>query len=501
MMISACQCGKSLILSVVSSLERDKRDLKGKRLRVDTTMGRAGREKIFVFKNRRWQTLIVITLLLASFGFFLSFVGRTMQYDEAYTLRHFAVHPGIALLSYTEPNNHKLHSLLVWASTTLAGKSLIAVRFPALACAVLALAMMYRVGRKVGGWQVGLAAAVFLATNGVFADYAVNARGYTLAIFLTLALVEQVFLSKPRPTRRSHYGLMLTACALMLTLPTMALLLAGVIVTLLWLARTPRKYLLLIPPLVIGSMGGALFYLPAVMMGSLARSAGRFGYRELAPLAAEWWSMIFGTPVVGFVLAICFACGVLVLYGQAPFRQTALRQAALAVGGTAVVLLLVQFVLTGQVFYGRNYLYLLPLVCVIAALGTTLLSRRGTVGVAVAVALIAAVPLRATLGAETVFDQLLARFDLMVAENDLVVIGNFADEPLFYSLEQRGQMELLFLSENKARLLVITQAGDDMTTVLNVYGLTPYVAGCQQSEDARWLPFIIYECGFSATPA
>lgn len=456
-----------------------------------------------MFKRIRWQTLIVITLLMLSFGFFLSFVGRTMQYDEAYTLRHFAVHPGIALLSYTEPNNHKLHSLLVWASTALAGKSLIAVRFPALMLAVLALAMMYRVGRKVGGWQVGLAAAVFLATNSVFADYAVNARGYTLVIFLTLALIDQVFLTAPRPTRRSRYGLMLTACALLLTLPTMALLVAGVIVTLLWQVRKQRKALLLVPPLVIGSIGGALFYLPAVMLGSLARTAGRFGYREIAPLAAETWTMIFGTPRAGLVLAICFAGGVLVLLwrGGVSRQVTALRQVALGIGGTAVVLLLVQFALTGQVFYGRNYLYLLPLVCVIASLGMTLLSRRGTAVAALVVAVIAVAPLRATLGAETVFDQLLARFDQMVTDSDLVVIGNFADEPMFYSLEQRGQMDLLFLSENKTRLLVVTQAADDPATLLDVYGLMSYVAGCQQSEDARWQPFVVYECGFSATPA
>lgn len=464
-------------------------------------MGRVCREKIVLDRNKHWQTLIVVILLLVSFSFFLCYIGRTIQYDEAYTLRHFAVHPGIALLSYTEPNNHKLHSLLVWVSTLLAGKSLIAVRFPALLLAVLTLAMMYRVGRKAGGWQVGLAAAVFLATNGVFADYAVNARGYTLAIFLTLVLIDRVFLTPTHPTRQARYGLMLTACGLILTLPTMALLLAGVIVTLVWQARTRRKTLLLVPPLVIGGIGGALFYVPAVMMGSLARSVGRFGYRELAPLAAEWWTLLFGTPGAGLMLAICFSCGLLVLRRQANLQQVRLRQAVIGIAGAAVVLLLAQFVLTGQVFYGRNYLYLLPLVCLIAALGITLLSRRGTALLAVAVAVIAITPLRATLGAHTVFDQLLTRFDLLVSDSDMVVIGNFADEPMFYSLEQRGQMDLLFLSENKTRLLVITQAGDEPETLLDVYGLRSYVEDCQQSEDARWQPFVVYECGFSATPA
>lgn len=470
-------------------------------LKSATTMGRVYREKIVLDRNKHWQTLIVVILLLVSFSFFLGYIGRTIQYDEAYTLRHFAVHPGIALLSYTEPNNHKLHSLLVWASTMLAGKSLIAVRFPALLLAVLALAMMYRVGRKAGGWQVGLATTVFLATNGVFADYAVNARGYTLAIFLTLVLIDRVFLTPTHPTRRSRYVLMLTACGLVLTLPTMALLVVGVFVTLLWQSRTRRQSLLLVPPLAIGSIGGILFYVPAVMMGSLARSAGRFGYRELAPLAAEWWTMIFGTQGAGLVLAICFACGLLVLCWQATLQQVTLRQAGIGIAGAAIALLLAQFALTGQVFYGRNYLYLLPLVCVIAALGTTLLSRRGRVLLAVGVAVIAIAPLRATLGAETVFDQLLTRFDLLVSDSDMVVIGNFADEAIFYSLEQRGQMDLLFLSKNKTRLLVITQNGDEPATLLDVYGLTSYVAGCQQSEDGRWQPFVVYECGFSATPA
>ncbi len=155
-------------------------------------------KEIGLRKRGHGHQVLIVALLLATFGFYVSFVSRTIQYDEAYTLRHFAVHPGIALLSYTEPNNHMLHSLLVWVSTTLAGMSLVAVRFPALLMALLAVAMMYRVGCRLGGWQVGLLAAAFLVTNGVFADYAVNARGYTLAIFLTLALVDQVFLSKLR---------------------------------------------------------------------------------------------------------------------------------------------------------------------------------------------------------------------------------------------------------------------------------------------------------------
>lgn|GEM_PF-2784643 len=440
---------------------------------------------------------LIIVLLLATFGFYLSFVNRTIQYDEAYTLRHFAVHPGIALLSYTEPNNHMLHSLLVWAMTTVGGMSLVAVRFPALAMAILSIAMMYRVGCKIGGWQVGFGAAVFLATNVTFADYAVNARGYTLAIFLTLALVDQVFVSLPKQTRLYRYRLLLTCFALILTLPTMVVLVAGVFLWLVFPSRVQRNYLLAVPPVVIGSVGAVLFYLPAVLAGSLAHNAGRFGYHELNPLLSEWLAIIFGTPLVGVILLAACAVGLTLLLARS--RGSVLGQILLSIAGTAVTANLVQYVLLKQVFYGRNYFYVLPLVCVVAAFGMAAIHRKGAVIIALVVCVAAFFPLRGALSAPTFVDQLLERFETLLTPEDMILIGNFADEPMFYILQQRGEWDRLRLGADKKRLLVITEASNHVMPLIEVYQIDAYIDkdSCEPSDDARWLPFVAYECAFT----
>jgi hypothetical protein len=366
-----------------------------------------------------------------------------------------------------------------------------------LALAMLSVAMMYRVGYKIGGWQVGFAAAVFLATNGTFADYAVNARGYTLAIFLTLALIDQVFLLPPSRTRVYRYWLLFTCFALILTLPTMALLIAGVFIWLIWRARLRRSYLLALPPIIIGSVGAILFYLPAVLAGSLARNTGRFGYRELSPLLSEWLSIIFGTPLVGVILLAACIVGLTLLLTQ--WRGSVLVQILLSVAGTALIITLVEYHLLKQAFYGRNYFYLLPLVCLVAAFGIAAIHHKGAVTIALTVCVIAFFPLRAALSVPTFVDQLLERFEMLLKPEDMILIGNFADEPMFYILQQRREWDRLRLGTNKKRLLVITEAGNHVMPLIEVYQLDAYIDkdSCALSDDARWLPFVVYECAFT----
>jgi hypothetical protein len=147
--------------------------------------------------------LLTITLLLLIFAALtIPYLNRTMQYDEAYTVRHFAVSPVRALFSYTDPNNHLLHSFIVWGISLVSGTSPVAVRFPAFGFALLSLGMMFRLGKRLINFEGGVMAAILLATNLTFADYAVNARGYTLSIFLALALIAQVFAGKLRSLQR-----------------------------------------------------------------------------------------------------------------------------------------------------------------------------------------------------------------------------------------------------------------------------------------------------------
>src|SRR5690606_14433122 len=128
---------------------------------------------------------------------FVPHLGRTIQYDEAYTYLQYAQSPITALFVYTAPNNHLLHSLLVWLSTSFIGDSLIAIRLPALLSGLLAVAMLYRVGRQVLGLEAGLLASSFLVAMPMFGSYFINARGYTLVVFLSLTYFWIICITNP----------------------------------------------------------------------------------------------------------------------------------------------------------------------------------------------------------------------------------------------------------------------------------------------------------------
>ncbi|MEO8393863.1 MAG: hypothetical protein ABI700_12800, partial [Chloroflexota bacterium] len=169
--------------------------------------------------TKRLATIIV--LVLAANALYAPYINRIMMCDEANTLYQYADDLLRALFSYATPNNHMLHSALVWTITNLAGTSPVAVRFVALSSALLATALMFRVASRFAGFRAGVAAAAFLIATLSFADYAVNARGYTLSVALTLLLIDRLFLTRSIYTRRYRYSLLLISFALILLLPSM----------------------------------------------------------------------------------------------------------------------------------------------------------------------------------------------------------------------------------------------------------------------------------------
>lgn len=444
-------------------------------------------------------------VLLVAFGLYAGALNRTFQYDEAYTLRHFAVNPGIALLSYTEPNNHMLHSLLVWISRTLAGESLVAIRFPAFASALLSIAMMYRVGRRLGGWRLGVTAAVFLAITPAFAEYATLARGYTLSIFLTLVLIDRVFLGKPKRTRAYRYSVLLTCLSLILTLPTMVMLIGAALAWLLLKARRERIYRLALPPIILGSIMGAMFYVPAFLVGSFSRSAGRFGLADVQSSISDWVSLVFF--FAPFYTGIAFYVAALVGLPVMIFRRKRrLLEMVLFAFGAALLGAVAQQLVLGSSYYGRNALYLLPLVCLLAGLVVAALPRMAAPWVALALLVLSVQPLQGYLSRQTTVGFVLDYLDTETQPSDMLLFSTFADEPMFYYLEAGGQWERLMLTPDKQRLLIFTETGnDDIPALLDVYGLRAYVHDCHRAYDSDdyWYqnPFVVQACSFTDAAA
>ncbi len=137
--------------------------------------------------------LFVITALAVVYR--LEHIVSPMKHDEAYTYVAFGRSLFAALTDYQLPNNHVLHSILVYFSTGIFGLSPWAVRLPAFIAGVLVVPAVYWLGKHLYDRWTALAAALLAAWFPALISYANNARGYSLvALFtvLTLALGDVV---------------------------------------------------------------------------------------------------------------------------------------------------------------------------------------------------------------------------------------------------------------------------------------------------------------------
>ncbi len=194
----------------------------------------------------RWWWLLLATLLLAGGmlrGFGLN--SRSLEYDEIWTLRSYAMAPvsGLDLLrDLRVPNNHPLHSLLVRGAIHLHDSPAMA-RLPAFLGGLTVLGLLpWLAWRLTRHRSVALLTLALAAGDGFLLHYSQTARGYSLQTALLLALVALAVLAESAWGRR-HPGWLLPAMPLLaalalLTLPTSLLYLPLIgLFHLLWAAR------------------------------------------------------------------------------------------------------------------------------------------------------------------------------------------------------------------------------------------------------------------------
>jgi hypothetical protein len=160
--------------------------------------------------NRRWVMRAAITrlkdaqtadkihaaavalILTASIAPRVANLGNVMLYDEAVTYLKYTESPWTALTVYDRPNNHCLHSLLVFFSTQLFGNSEAAIRLPAFLASILGLWAVYRLGVRLFNRHVALWALALAGLSPWLIEYSYNARGYTLIVWLTIIALERI---------------------------------------------------------------------------------------------------------------------------------------------------------------------------------------------------------------------------------------------------------------------------------------------------------------------
>ncbi len=127
-------------------------------------------------------------------------LAATVRVDEANTVLRFASQsPWTVLSDYSSPNNHLLHTLLVYVAHQLGGWEVAALRVPAFLAATLVLPAVWLFVRREHGRFAASLAAALVATSPLFLEYAANARGHMLMtlFFLLSLLCAQRLLHQP----------------------------------------------------------------------------------------------------------------------------------------------------------------------------------------------------------------------------------------------------------------------------------------------------------------
>ena len=117
------------------------------------------------------------------------FLDQPMRYDEAYNYLNFCSRsPGYIVTHYV-PNNHVLHTLMVWAVSRVFGTSPAALRLPAFVAGVLLIPATAWFGWKLTRSRaVALLSALAICGSSALIEYSTNARGYSwLTLFTVLA--------------------------------------------------------------------------------------------------------------------------------------------------------------------------------------------------------------------------------------------------------------------------------------------------------------------------
>mgnify|MGYP001160647382 CR=1 FL=1 len=431
----------------------------------------------------------IIVLLLLIWALYVPHLNRVMFCDEANTLYQYASSLPRAALSYATPNNHILHSVLVWFTTQLAGTSAPVVRLTAVSAALLAAALIYRIGARAAGTYAGIAAALFMVTNLVFADFAINARGYTLSVLLTLALIHEVFTAR----RLRGYTILLISAGLLLVLPSMLLLNAGIGAWVLLTKRGRRRVQYLLP-VIFGSLTGLLIYVPAFAFGLFSQHFAAFGETDLPGLIAAVGTQTFATPIIGVAFAACALIGL--------FQRPRLRGLMLTILGVALLISVAQLAVLGKLFWTRNYLFVIAPVALLAGVGFSQImrwiERMGLRGKWIQPALVAASAAAALLlFPSTALDSNYAEKEVIglveqnVGAHDQIVAAPCFNAPIQHYLLHIPGDERLFSTPETERVFVFLNSYslDEVTAMFGAQ-----VHTCEPVSDGSWGSWGVMVC-------
>jgi hypothetical protein len=153
-------------------------------------VSRTGKNTVRVLRTENREHILALSIIVSG-GILLRlcYLIEPPRGDESFTYLTYAGRSPFHVFLYSAPNNHILHSALVWISCRVFGNTLWALRLPALLAGLAVIPLMYATARRMGGRNAGLLATGLIAVSGPFVLYSVNARGYTLQAALLLLML------------------------------------------------------------------------------------------------------------------------------------------------------------------------------------------------------------------------------------------------------------------------------------------------------------------------
>ena len=169
-----------------------------------------------MLRRRDWAALGIVAAVLI--GIALRFISRgPLWLDEAQSVAIARQPLGDIAAALRHDGAPPLYYVLLHGWMSLFGTSTFAVRALSAVPAVLALPVVLRLGRRVGGDAVGIAAVVLLAVSPFAVRYAVETRMYSLLLLLGLLGAHAVMSVHRHRSKRAALGVVVVSSAMLYT--------------------------------------------------------------------------------------------------------------------------------------------------------------------------------------------------------------------------------------------------------------------------------------------
>ena len=434
--------------------------------------------------TRPLVAIVVIGALLRAY-----YLTQPMRYDESVTYLYFASQSWTTVVSsYTYPNNHVFHSLLVKAFATVLGNAPWVLRLPAFIAGVAMIPVTYTVGRRLFGSDAALIGAALVSASGALTFYSTNARGYTMVCLASLILANALLKLRERPSIAQWTVVVVVTALGMWTVPVMLYPAGGLA---LWFALSalrgdtsaPRADLArFCLAIVATTILVVVLYSPIIANDGLATLTGnsfvrptawRTFFLQMASLIKPTFvAATLGSPVV--VSAVIGACAIVGLVQE---RKT--NGMLVSMAGSMYVWCAFVLLVTHRAPFVRVWLFLAAPVALLAGHGFThvasllaVTTRRlpaspsgVSIGVAGALSLVALV----TRGVETSLDtgtlrdaERIAQAFSRLSPGDRVFAPIPSNAPIAYYLVRAG-LDTTYLSSvpgDSSRVFVVVNTAE-----------------------------------------